>query len=239
MKKLSLELGGHAPAIVFDDADLDRAVEGVLGAKFRNSGQSCIAANRIYVQAGIYDRFIAAFVARVKKLKTGDGLEGEQDVGPVVNEKGLKFALEQIEDAQRRGAKLLAGGKRMDRRGFFLEPTALGDVPDDAACMNEETFAPVAPIVRFEREEEAIEKANASPFGLSAYAFTTNIDRMFRVAEQLEAGTIGINDGIPTTSNAPFGGFKHSGWGRELGSEGLDAFLETKHVSIGVVETSD
>ena len=239
VKKLSLELGGHAPAIVFDDADLERAVEGVLAAKFRNSGQSCIAANRIYVQAGIYDRFIAAFVAKVKSLKIGDGLEGEQDVGPVVNEKAIRFALDQIEDATRRGATLRTGGKRMNRPGFFLEPTVLENVPDDAACMNEETFAPVAPIVRFEREQDAISKANHSPFGLSAYAFTMNLDRMFRIAEQLEAGTIGINDGVPTTSNAPFGGMKHSGWGRELGSEGLDAFLETKHVSIGIVEPSD
>src|SRR5688572_17756343 len=210
-----------------------------MGAKFRNTGQSCIAANRIYVQAGIYDRFVTAFVARVTKLRTGNGLEGEQDIGPVVNEKGLKFALEQVEDARRRGAKVLAGGKRMDRPGFFLEPTVLSDVTDDASCMLEETFAPVAPIARFTREEEAIEKANRSPFGLSAYAFTMNIDRMFRVAERLEAGTIGINDGIPTTSVAPFGGFKHSGWGRELGIEGLEAFLETKHVSIGIVEDSN
>jgi succinate-semialdehyde dehydrogenase/glutarate-semialdehyde dehydrogenase len=236
VKKLSLELGGCAPAIVFDDADLGRAVEGAMGAKFRNTGQSCIAANRIYVQARIYDRFVTAFVEHVKRLRTGDGLEGEQDVGPVVNERGLQFALDQIEDAQRRGAKLLAGGKRMNRSGFFLEPTVLVDVPDDAACMREETFAPVAPIARFDKEAEAIANANASPFGLSAYAFTSSIDRMFRVAEQLEAGTIGINDGIPTTSTAPFGGFKHSGWGRELGSEGLEAFLETKHVSIGVIE---
>jgi succinate-semialdehyde dehydrogenase/glutarate-semialdehyde dehydrogenase len=236
VKKQSLELGGHAPVIVFDDADLDRAVRGVLDAKFRNTGQSCIAANRVYVQAGIYDRFVAAFCEKVRALRTGNGLEGDQDVGPVVNEKGLQFALDQIEDAKQRGAKVLAGGKRMDRPGFFLEPTVLGDVPDDAACMREETFAPVAPIVKFTTEQEAIDKANNSPFGLSAYAFTTNLDRMFRVAEKLEAGTIGINDGVPTTSNAPFGGMKHSGWGRELGIEGLEAFLETKHVSIGVVE---
>src|SRR5688572_2018701 len=236
VKKLSLELGGHAPAIVFDDADLGRTVEQTIIAKFRNTGQSCIAANRIYVQSGIYDRFVGAFVDRVKKLKTGNGLEGEQDIGPVVNEKGLKFALDQIEDAKRRGAKVLAGGKRLGSKGFFLEPTVLVDVPDDAACMNEETFAPVAPIARFEREEDAITRANNSPYGLSAYAFTSNVDRMFRVAEKLDAGTVGINDGVPTTSNAPFGGMKHSGWGRELGSEGLEAFLETKHVSIGVIE---
>jgi succinate-semialdehyde dehydrogenase/glutarate-semialdehyde dehydrogenase len=236
VKKLSLELGGHAPLIVFDDADLDRAVEGVLMAKFRNTGQSCIAANRIYVQAGIYDRFVAAFVAKTKALKVGNGLEGEQDIGPVVNQKGLDFALEQVADATRRGAKLLAGGKRMPGRGYFLEPTVLSEVPADASCMREESFAPLAPISKFEKEADAIALANASPFGLSAYAFTSNLDRMFRLAERLEAGTIGINDGVPTTSVAPFGGMKHSGWGRELGTEGLDAFLETKHVSIGVVE---
>ena len=234
VKKLSLELGGHAPVLVFDDADLNRAVEGALLAKFRNTGQSCIAANRIYVQAGIHDRFVAAFVERAKSLKTGNGLEGDMDIGPVVNEQGLKFALDQINDAVQRGAKILCGGKRLDRKGYFLEPTVLTDVPDDAACMHEETFAPVAPIARFGTEDEALAKANASPFGLCAYAFTTNLDRMFRIAENLEAGMIGINDGVPTSSNAPFGGVKHSGWGRELGSEGLDAFLETKHVSIGV-----
>jgi succinate-semialdehyde dehydrogenase/glutarate-semialdehyde dehydrogenase len=236
VKKLSLELGGHAPAIVFDDADLDRAVDGVMLAKFRNTGQSCIAANRIYVQAAIYDRFVKSFVAKTQALRVGNGLEGEQDVGPVVNQKGLDFALQQVADATRRGAKLLAGGKRMGRKGFFLEPTVLSDVPADASCMREESFAPLAPIAKFERETDAIAMANASPFGLSAYAFTSNIDRMFRVMEKLEAGTIGINDGAPTTSTAPFGGVKHSGWGRELGSEGLDAFLETKHVSIGVIE---
>jgi succinate-semialdehyde dehydrogenase/glutarate-semialdehyde dehydrogenase len=236
IKKLSLELGGHAPAIVFDDADLDRAVDGAMAAKFRNTGQSCIAANRIYVQAGIYDRFVAAFVARTQALRVGDGLQGETDIGPIVNEKALQFALDQIEDAKRRGAKVLTGGKRINRPGYFLQPTVLSDVPDDAACMHEETFAPVAPVARFADEADAIRRANASPYGLSAYAFTTNLDRMFRVAEQLEAGMIGINDGVPSTSNAPFGGVKWSGWGRELGSEGLDAFLETKHVSIGVEE---
>jgi succinate-semialdehyde dehydrogenase/glutarate-semialdehyde dehydrogenase len=236
VKKLSLELGGNAPAIVFDDADLDRAVTGAIDAKFRNTGQSCIAANRLYVQAGIYDRFVAAFTEKAKAMRIGNGLEGEQDIGPVVNEKGLQFALDQIADAQRRGAKLLAGGKRMNRPGFFLEPTVLVDVPDDAVCMSEETFAPIAPILRFDQEKDAIARANNSDYGLSAYAFTTSLDRMFRLGESLEAGTIGINDGVPSTSNAPFGGMKHSGWGRELGSEGLDAFLETKHISIGVIE---
>jgi succinate-semialdehyde dehydrogenase/glutarate-semialdehyde dehydrogenase len=231
---MALELGGHAPALVFDDADLNKAVEQAIIAKFRNTGQSCIAANRIYVQAGIYDRFVAAFVAKAKSLKVGNGLEDGVDVGALVNQKGLDFALAQIDDAVKKGAKLLCGGKRHGAKGFFLEATVLGDVPASAACMSEETFAPVAPIVKFTTEEEGIELANASPFGLSAYAFTGSLDRAFRVMEKLEAGTIGINDGAPTTSNAPFGGMKMSGWGRELGTEGLDAFLETKHVSLGV-----
>lgn len=234
VKMLSLELGGHAPAIVFDDADVKRAVEGVIIAKFRNTGQSCIAANRVYVQAGIYDRFVEHFVERAKALKVGNGLDEGVDVGPLVNQEGLTTALEHVNDAIHQGAKLLVGGKRWGHKGFFIEPTVLVDVPDCARCMSEETFAPVAPIVKFEKEEDAIERANASPYGLSAYAFTNNLDRAFRVMEKLEAGTIGINDGAPTTSNAPFGGLKESGWGRELGSEGLDSFLETKHVAFGI-----
>jgi succinate-semialdehyde dehydrogenase/glutarate-semialdehyde dehydrogenase len=234
IKPLSLELGGHAPVLVFDDADLDRAVEGAMITKFRNTGQSCIASNRIYVQRGIYDRFVEKFVEQTRALKTGDGLEPGVMVGPVINEAGLNKALEHIEDATRRGARLLCGGKRMDRKGWFLEPTVLGNVPADACCMTEETFAPVAPVCAFDTESEAIEKANASPYGLSAYAFTTNLDRAFRLMESLEAGTIGLNDGVPSTSQCPFGGMKQSGWGRELGSEGMEAFLETKHVSIGL-----
>jgi succinate-semialdehyde dehydrogenase/glutarate-semialdehyde dehydrogenase len=234
VKMLSLELGGHAPALVFDDADLNKAVEQALIAKFRNTGQSCIAANRLYVQAGIYDRFVEAFVAKAKAMKVGNGLEDGVEIGALVNQKGLDFALAQIDDAVKKGAKVLCGGQRQGTKGFFLQATVLGDVPDNAACMSEETFAPVAPIVKFTTEEEGIAKANASPFGLSAYAFTQSLDRAFRVMEKLEAGTIGINDGAPTTSNAPFGGIKMSGWGRELGTEGLDAFLETKHVSLGM-----
>jgi succinate-semialdehyde dehydrogenase/glutarate-semialdehyde dehydrogenase len=236
VKMLSLELGGHAPALVFDDADLNKAVEGMIIAKFRNTGQSCIAANRIYVQEGIYDRFVEAFVAKARALKVGNGLEDGVEIGALVNKKGLDFALGQIEDAVKKGGKVLCGGKRHGEKGFFLEPTVIADVAEGSACMKEETFAPVAPIVKFKTEEEGIEKANASPFGLAAYAFTGSLDRAFRVMERLEAGTIGINDGAPTTSNAPFGGMKMSGWGRELGTEGLDSFLETKHVSLGVQE---
>jgi succinate-semialdehyde dehydrogenase/glutarate-semialdehyde dehydrogenase len=235
IKPLSLELGGHAPVLVFDDCDFERSIEGVLAAKFRNSGQSCIAANRIYIQRGIYDRFVEAFVKRVKTMKAGNGLDEGIEIGSLINSRALSNALAQIHDATKHGARILAGGKRVGNRGAILEPTVLVDVPDNAVCMTVETFAPIAPLLRFDEESEAIAKANASPFGLSAYAFTTNLDRMFRLSEQLEAGTIGINDGVPSTSNAPFGGVKHSGWGRELGSEGLESFLETKHVSIGVV----
>jgi succinate-semialdehyde dehydrogenase/glutarate-semialdehyde dehydrogenase len=238
VKRLSLELGGHAPAIVFDDADLNRAVEGVLAAKYRNTGQSCIAANRIYVQAGIYDRFMDAFVAKVRAMKTGNGLTEGMDIGAMINQQGLDSALAQIKDAVDKGAKLLCGGKRKPGAGFFLEPTVLSDVADESTCLCEETFGPVAPVMKFKTEAEVIERANNSPYGLAAYAFTMNLDRAIRVAEALEAGSIGINDGVPTTSIAPFGGFKQSGWGRELGTEGLDAFLETKHISFGIEERS-
>ena len=234
VKPLSLELGGHAPVLVFDDADLDTAVEGAMITKFRNTGQSCIASNRIYVQRGVYERFVTQFVAQTRAMKTGDGFEEGVLVGPLINEEGLHKALEHIEDAVKRGARLLCGGKRLDRKGYFLEPTVLADVPADALCMSDETFAPVAPICPFDSESEGIERANNSPYGLSAYAFTRDLTRAFRLMELLEAGTIGINDGVPTTSQCPFGGIKQSGWGRELGIEGMDAFLETKHISLGL-----
>jgi len=234
VKPLSLELGGHAPVLVFEDADLDAAVEGVMITKFRNAGQSCIASNRIYVQRSIYEAFLGKLVAKTRALKAGDGLEEGVAIGPLINEDGLGKALEHIDDAMRRGARLLCGGKRLDRKGYFLEPTVLADVPSAALCMFEETFAPVAPVCAFDTEAEAIAGANASPYGLSAYAFTRDLARAFRLMEAIEAGTIGINDGLPTTSNCPFGGLKRSGWGRELGMEGMDAFLETKHVSLGM-----
>ncbi len=239
IKPLSLELGGQAPVLVFEDCDNEsnfgRAVEGVVIAKTRNTGQSCIAANRVYVQRSIYDKFLAAFVARMQSLKVGDGFTAGVDIGPLINEAGLQKALAHIENAVAAGARVLCGGKRIGDVGYFLAPTVLADVPANALCMTEETFAPIAPVVAFDTEAEVIEQANASSFGLSAYAFTSNLDRTFRLMEALDAGTIGINDGVPTTSNAPFGGVKQSGWGRELGSEGLDAFLETKHVSLGVL----
>ena len=234
VKPLSLELGGHAPVLVFDDADIDAAVEGAMITKFRNTGQSCIASNRIYVQRGVYGSFVEKFVAQTRAMKTGDGLEEGVLVGALINEEGLHKALEHIEDAVKRGARLLCGGKRLNRKGYFLEPTVLADVPGEALCMSEETFAPVAAICPFESESEGIERANNSIYGLAAYAFTRDLKRALRLMELLEAGTIGINDGVPTTSQSPFGGMKQSGWGRELGIEGMDAFLETKHVSLGL-----
>lgn len=233
VKPLSLELGGQAPLLIFADADLDKAMEGVLIAKFRNTGQSCIAANRIYVHRPIYDRFLEQFVARTKALKAGDGLDDGVQIGPLIDDAALAKAAEHVEDAIKKGARLLCGGHRLsDRKGFFFEPTVLADVPDTGLCMGEETFAPIAPVTPFDTEEEAITRANSTPFGLSAYAFTRDLARAFRLMESLEAGMIALNDGVPTATQAPFGGVKQSGWGRELGMEGLDAFLDTKHVSM-------
>ncbi|HTD88876.1 MAG TPA: NAD-dependent succinate-semialdehyde dehydrogenase [Candidatus Binatia bacterium] len=229
VKPLSLELGGQAPVLVFDDADLDRAIEGVLIAKFRNTGQSCIAANRIYVQRGIYDRFVDALAQRTKALKFGEG------IGPLINQEAVDHAITHVKDAVAAGAKLLTGGSRAKiNKGFFFEPTVLADVPDTALCMREETFAPIAVVTRFETELEAVRRANSLPYGLSAYVFTRDLSRAFRLMEDLDAGMMGINDGVPTTSQCPFGGMKQSGWGRELGIEGMDAFLETKHISLRI-----
>jgi succinate-semialdehyde dehydrogenase/glutarate-semialdehyde dehydrogenase len=234
IKSLSLELGGNAPLLVFDDADLSVAVEGALLAKMRNTGQSCIAANRLFVQRPVYQRFLEAFVSKVKSLKVGEFSEAGVEIGPMIDQPALDHALALVQDAVQHGAHLLCGGRRLGRKGFFFEPTVLADVPAGALCRREENFAPFAPVTAFDTEEEAIQLANDTVHGLSAYVFTRDVSRVFRLAEQLEAGMIGINDGLPTTSNAPFGGVKQSGWGRELGSEGLDAFLETKHISIRI-----
>jgi succinate-semialdehyde dehydrogenase / glutarate-semialdehyde dehydrogenase len=231
--KLSLELGGNAPVIIFADADFNQAIEGALITKYRNTGQSCVAANRIYVERSIYNRFLEALVEKVKAMKIGNGLEPGVDTGPLINEQGLETALKSIKDAVSKGARLLCGGKRWGKQGAFIEPAVLADVPDGAGCMSEEIFAPVAAVAAFDTEEEVVKKANATEYGLAAYAFTRDLNRGLRMAETLQAGSIGLNDAVPATSNCPFGGFKQSGWGRELGIEGLDAYLETKHVSIG------
>lgn len=234
VKPLSLELGGNAPLLVFDDCNLSEAVRGTLMAKFRNSGQSGLAANRIYVQRPVYEEFLDLLTERVQALVVGDGVEPQTQIGPLISQEALDKAAEHVDDAIKGGARLLCGGKRVARPGFFFEPTVLGEVGRNSLCMFEETFGPVAPVTPFGSEREGIELANNSNFGLGAYVFTRDLKRTFRLAELLDAGTIGINDGLPTASPCPVGGSKHSGWGRELGSEGLDAFLETKHVSIDV-----
>ena len=236
IKPLSLELGGHAPVLIFDDCDLEVAVRETVIAKFRNTGQSCIAANRVYVQKKIYPEFMDRFVAAVRNLKVGDGLEAGVDVGPLISEAALRSALHQIEDAVKNGGIVRCGGERLaDTAGYFLQPTVIDGMGDEALCMREETFAPIAPITSFDTESEGIERANASYYGLSAYVMSRDFGRILRCAERLEAGTIGVNDGAPSTSQCPFGGVKQSGWGRELGTEGLEEFLDTKHVSIAGV----
>lgn len=234
VKPLALELGGLAPLLVFDDCDLEQAVLQTLIAKFRNTGQSCIAANRIYIQRRIANRFLDKFVSSVMALRVGSGLEEHNEVGPMISQHALDSALHQINDAIQKGAKILCGGAKLkDSSGYFLEPTVLGDANSTMLCMQEESFAPIAPIQIFDTENEAIALANDTNYGLSAYAMTRDMGRILRLSEQIEAGTIGVNDGAPTVSQSPFGGVKQSGWGRELGQEGLDAFLVTKHLSLG------
>ncbi len=235
--KLSLELGGHAPLIVFEDADLEQAVDGALIAKFRNTGQSCIAANRVYVHESIFDEFLNSFTEKAKQLKVGDGFADAVEIGPLIDEESLNIALSHIEDARRQGGRVHCGGQRWSgAEGYFLEPTVLADMPEDSLCMNEETFAPIAPILPFSDESEAISKANENKYGLAAYFFTRDLARTWRVAEALEAGTVGVNDTVPATSQCPFGGMKQSGLGRELGVDGMEAYLETKHVSFAGIE---
>ncbi len=231
--RLSLELGGNAPLLIFADADLDQAVEGALITKFRNTGQSCIASNRILVERPVYERFLEKFVERTRALPVGYGLDEGVEIGPLIDEAAIENALKFISEAKDAGARLLCGGERLDRPGAYLTPAVLADVPAESPCLCEEVFAPVAPVMPFDSEEDALAEANNTEYGLSAYAFTRDLNRAWRMAEGLEAGTIAINESVPSTSNCPFGGFKQSGWGRELGSEGLDAFLEVKHVSFG------
>ena len=236
IKHLSLELGGLAPAVVFEDANLDVAVRGVLGAKFRNCGQSCIAINRIYVHKKTAGEFTDRLVEAVKKLKVGNGLNQDTDLGPLVDTKSVEKFLQHVDDSIKKGGKLLYGGKKIETgdlaKGNFVEPTVISEVKDDMLCMCDETFGPLAPVTTFETFDEVMEKANATHFGLSAYVFTQNLSTAFKAGEALEAGTIGINDDVPSTTIAPFGGMKQSGIGRECGKEGLEAFLETKHLSI-------
>jgi succinate-semialdehyde dehydrogenase / glutarate-semialdehyde dehydrogenase len=237
LKRLSLELGGHAPFIVFEDADLEAAAIGAVASKFRNTGQTCVSANRIYVQRSVIEKFSEIFVKKVKALKIGNSIHPNVQVGPLVSHDSLEKVEEHVNDALTKGAHILCGGKRVEGElagGLFYEPTVLAEVNTDMLITNEETFGPVAPIIPFDTEEEVIQRANHSEYGLAAYFYTQNISRSVRVSEALEFGIIGMNDSIPTVAQAPFGGMKESGVGREGGHQGLDEYLEDKYISMGI-----
>ncbi len=233
IKKISLELGGNAPFIVFDDADLDKAVAGAMASKFRNAGQTCVCANRILVQQTVYDEFAARMRAAIGELVVGDGMEDGVTVGPLIDRQAVSKVEEHVADALDRGARLAAGGRRHARGGNFFEPTLLLDVPADARLMKEETFGPVAPLVRFSTEREAIAMANDTEYGLACYFYSRDIGRIWRVAEALEFGMVGINEGIISTEVAPFGGVKQSGIGREGSKYGIEEYLEIKYLCMG------
>ena len=236
VKKVSLELGGNAPFIVFDDADLDAAVEGALVSKYRNSGQTCVCTNRFLVQDGVYDQFAEKLAAAAAKMTVGDGLKGETQQGPLINMAAVEKVEEHIADALAKGARVVTGGKRHPLGGSFFEPTVLADVAPDMLVAREETFGPVAPLFRFRTEQQAIEMANDTEFGLAAYFYSRDISRVWRVAEAIESGIIGINTGLISNIAAPFGGVKESGIGREGSKYGIDEFLEVKYLCIGGVK---
>ncbi|MGG1662124.1 NAD-dependent succinate-semialdehyde dehydrogenase [Brevibacillus sp. NRS-1366] len=236
MKKISMELGGHAPFLVFDDADLEQAAEGAIASKFRNAGQTCVCTNRIYVQKSVADQFATIMAEKMKKLVVGNGLEPCVTIGPMIDADALEKAQEHIDDAVVKGAAILCGGSRLTEgaysHGHFFAPTVLFGATHDMKISYEETFGPVAPIFTFDTEEEAIQYANATVYGLASYVFTRDGSRMFRVAEQLDFGIVGINDALPTVAQAPFGGVKESGVGREGGKYGIEDYLDYKFVSL-------
>lgn len=237
VKRVSMELGGHAPFLVFEDADLEQAAEACIASKFRNAGQTCICTNRVYVQRSVADEFANILAAKARQLKVGNGLEEGVDIGPLIDEEALRKVEEHVEDALSKGAKLMTGGRRFTgskEPGAFYEPTVLTNVDDSMAICSEETFGPVAPIIPFDTEEEAIAQANATQYGLASYLFTKDLARSIRVAEKLEYGIVGLNDPLPSVAQAPFGGWKESGYGLEGGHYGLEPFLETKYISIGL-----
>jgi succinate-semialdehyde dehydrogenase/glutarate-semialdehyde dehydrogenase len=233
MKKVSLELGGNAPFIVFDDADLDAAVAGAIASKYRNTGQTCVCANRLLVQDGVYETFAAKLVAAVGKLRVGDGLAGETEQGPLIDAAALKKVEEHIDDARSKGASVATGGKRHALGGTFFEPTVLTGVTPAMMVAREETFGPVAPLFRFKSEQEAIAMSNDTEFGLAAYLYTRDLARSWRVSEALEYGIVGLNTGLISTEVAPFGGVKESGTGREGSKYGLLDYTEIKYVCVG------
>jgi succinate-semialdehyde dehydrogenase/glutarate-semialdehyde dehydrogenase len=237
LKKLSLELGGNAPFIVFDDADLDAAIDGVMAAKFRNGGQTCVSPNRIYVQEKVYDAFVAKLGARVAALKVGPATDPASQIGPMINARAIAKIDQHVRDAIERGARVITGGQRLQGPGFdsdnYYAPTVLADITGQMQCSCEETFGPVAPITRFATEEEVVAAANATPFGLAAYFYSTDVRRIHRVTDALESGIVGVNEGALAAEAAPFGGVKESGYGREGSVHGLDDYLHTKYVCQG------
>jgi succinate-semialdehyde dehydrogenase/glutarate-semialdehyde dehydrogenase len=236
VKKLSLELGGNAPFIVFEDADLDAAVEGALASKYRNAGQTCVCANRLYVQDRVYDAFAAKLTEKVKGFKVGPGTEPGVVIGPLIDEPGVEKVEKHVADALGKGAKVLLGGKRHERGGLFFQPTVLANVTPDMLVSHEETFGPVAPLIRFKTEDEVIRLANDTEFGLCGYFYSRDVGRIFRVAERMETGIVGANVGIISTEVAPFGGVKQSGLGREGSKYGLEEYLEVKYLLLGGIQ---
>jgi succinate-semialdehyde dehydrogenase/glutarate-semialdehyde dehydrogenase len=233
VKKLSLELGGNAPFIVFDDADIDSAVEGAIASKYRNAGQTCVCANRIYVQEGVYDSFVQKFAAKVKALKVGNGFEEGVVQGPLIEPAAVEKVKRHLQDALAKGAKLVTGGQAL--AGQFFEPTVVAHATPDMACAREETFGPFAPVFKFKTEQEVIDLANHTEYGLASYFYSRDVGRIFRVSEALEYGMVGINVGIIATEHVPFGGVKQSGLGREGSSHGMDEYLEIKYLCLGDV----
>lgn len=236
VKKTSMELGGNAPFIVFDDADLDEAVKGALASKYRNTGQTCVCANRFLVQSGVYDAFAKKLSAAVELLKVGDGMDEGVTQGPLINQAALTTVEQHVADAVAKGARVLTGGAQADLGGTFYNPTVLADVGRDTRIFNEETFGPVAPLIRFDTEAEAIELANDTPFGLASYFYSRDVGRIFRVASAIEAGIVGINEGLISTEVAPFGGVKASGLGREGSKYGIEDYLEIKYLCLGGID---
>lgn len=233
VKKVSMELGGNAPFIVFDDADIELAVEGAINTKFRNSGQTCVCTNRFLVQKGIYDEFVTRFAARVNQLKVGNGLEKGTQQGPLIDEKAIAKVEAFIADATAKGGKITAGGKRHALGGLFFEPTVISNVDPSMSFFKEEIFGPIAPIYSFDTEAEAIQIANDTEYGLACYFYTSSLGRSFRVMDALHYGMVGINEGLITAVEAPFGGFKESGMGKEGGRQGIEEYIESKYVCIG------